>query len=95
MLSQGNKTKSAQLSAQGSLVLALCNLKPRNMRGVKSEGMLLCASDVAHENVELLRPPADSPIGERVVFLEDSSPAVEVATANQVGLYFKFSREQI
>jgi aminoacyl tRNA synthase complex-interacting multifunctional protein 1 len=38
-------------------VVVLCNLKPRNMRGIKSFGMLLCASDEAHENVEPLLPP--------------------------------------
>jgi hypothetical protein len=41
---------------QGRLVVVLCNLKARNMRGVKSFGMLLAASDEAHENVELVRP---------------------------------------
>ena len=40
---------------QGRLVVVLCNLKARNMRGVKSFGMLLCASDASHENVELVR----------------------------------------
>lgn len=39
------------------MVVVLCNLKPRNMRGIKSFGMLLCASDEAHENVEPLLPP--------------------------------------
>lgn len=38
-------------------MVVLCNLKPRNMRGIKSFGMLLCASDEAHENVEPLLPP--------------------------------------
>ena len=40
---------------QGRLVVVLCNLKARNMRGVKSFGMLLAASDASHENVELVR----------------------------------------
>ena len=42
-------------AVQGRLVVVLCNLKARNMRGVKSFGMLLAASDEAHENVELVR----------------------------------------
>lgn len=29
---------------QDRLVLLLCNLKPQKMRGVESQGMLLCAS---------------------------------------------------
>ncbi|KFK35207.1 hypothetical protein AALP_AA5G254400 [Arabis alpina] len=53
---------------QGSPVVVLANLKPRNMRGVKSCGMLLCASDSAHENVELLVPPQGSVPGDRVWF---------------------------
>eukprot|EP01024_Parvocaulis_polyphysoides_P009937 TRINITY_DN13250_c0_g1_i1.p1 TRINITY_DN13250_c0_g1~~TRINITY_DN13250_c0_g1_i1.p1 ORF type:complete len:282 (+),score=42.48 TRINITY_DN13250_c0_g1_i1:62-847(+) len=52
------------------LVIVLANLKPRNMRGIKSFGMLLCASDQAHENVDPLIPPADSTIGERIYFGE-------------------------
>lgn len=46
----------------------LCNLKPRNMRGIKSHGMLLCASNDAHDAVEPLDPPAEAPVGERVWF---------------------------
>eukprot|EP00240_Pyramimonas_obovata_P012753 CAMPEP_0118922384 /NCGR_PEP_ID=MMETSP1169-20130426/1330_1 /TAXON_ID=36882 /ORGANISM="Pyramimonas obovata, Strain CCMP722" /LENGTH=227 /DNA_ID=CAMNT_0006863243 /DNA_START=159 /DNA_END=842 /DNA_ORIENTATION=- len=53
---------------QGRPVVVLCNLKPRNMAGIKSNGMLLAASDEAHETVQLLSPPADAPIGERVKF---------------------------
>lgn len=49
-------------------VVVLCNLKPRNMRGIKSHGMLLCASNDAHDAVEPLDPPADAPVGERVWF---------------------------
>ncbi|KAI4342854.1 hypothetical protein MLD38_027422 [Melastoma candidum] len=71
---------------QGSSVIVLANLKPRNMRGVKSCGMLLAASDASHENVELLLPPDDSLPGDRVWFgdedeKEDLPP---VATPNQV-----------
>lgn len=42
---------------QGRSVVVLANLKPRNMRGIKSHGMLLCASNDAHDAVEPLRPP--------------------------------------
>ena len=41
--------------AQGRPVVVLCNLKPRNMAGIKSNGMLLAASDEAHETVQLVR----------------------------------------
>lgn len=35
----------------GRRVVVLCNLKPRALRGVKSHGMLLCASDAEHTKV--------------------------------------------
>lgn len=66
----------------GAHVIVLCNLKPRSMRGVKSHGMLLCASDKANEKVELLIPPQDAPIGERVLFEEDPAPSPD--SANQM-----------
>eukprot|EP00850_Spirogloea_muscicola_P019929 SM000202S05900 [mRNA] locus=s202:255553:257448:- [translate_table: standard] len=69
---------------QGALVLVLANLKPRNMRGVKSNGMLLCASDAAHEVVELLVPPPGATPGERVWFGNEGDTQSEAATPNQV-----------
>ncbi|KAG8369334.1 hypothetical protein BUALT_Bualt14G0000600 [Buddleja alternifolia] len=53
---------------QDKNVIVLANLKPRNMRGVKSSGMLMAASDASHENVELLVPPEGALPGERVWF---------------------------
>lgn len=49
-------------------VLVLCNLKPRAMRGVLSQGMLLCASNEDHTDVDPLLPPVDAPLGELVTF---------------------------
>ncbi|GBG60930.1 hypothetical protein CBR_g16052 [Chara braunii] len=71
---------------QGRSVVVLANLKPRNMRGVKSNGMLLAASDAAHENVELVSPPVDAVVGDRVWFgeAEDKGRQKAPATANQV-----------
>ncbi|XP_064405435.1 tyrosine--tRNA ligase, cytoplasmic-like isoform X2 [Halichondria panicea] len=45
-------------------VVVLCNLKPANMRGIKSEAMLLAAS--SDDKVELLVPPPGSKPGQRV-----------------------------
>ncbi|KAL3635112.1 hypothetical protein CASFOL_022166 [Castilleja foliolosa] len=66
-------------------VIVLANLKPRNMRGVKSFGMLMAASDAAHENVELLMPPEGAVPGERVWFgsLDEMENLPEVASPNQ------------
>ncbi len=52
----------------GRRVLVLCNLKPRAMRGVESRGMLLCASNEEHTDVDPLLPPPDAPLGELVTF---------------------------
>ncbi|XP_056172396.1 uncharacterized protein LOC115677068 [Syzygium oleosum] len=71
---------------QGRNVVVLANLKPRNMRGVKSNGMLLAASDASHENVELLLPPEGSMPGERIWFGSEDEKENQPppATPNQV-----------
>jgi methionine--tRNA ligase beta chain len=56
----------------GRRVVVLCNLKPSKMRGIVSEGMLLAASvpkqggEEGEEEVELLEPPTDAPVGELI-----------------------------
>jgi len=57
---------------ENRLVVLLCNLKPANMRGVKSEGMLLAASRTnmdGNREVTPLDPPSGSQPGTRV-FIE-------------------------
>mmetsp|Transcript_2136 Transcript_2136/g.2739 ORF Transcript_2136/g.2739 Transcript_2136/m.2739 type:complete len:294 (-) Transcript_2136:18-899(-) len=61
---------------QGRLVLAICNLKPANLVGFKSHGMVLCAANDAHDRVEFVEPPADSKIGERVFLEGDDQSAL-------------------
>ncbi|KKZ60469.1 hypothetical protein EMCG_00756 [[Emmonsia] crescens] len=57
---------------QNRKIVAVCNLKPVTMRGIKSAAMVLAASpksDDAHAGpVELVSPPADAQAGERVFF---------------------------
>lgn len=67
--------------------MVLANLKPRNMRGVKSNGMLLAASNAEHTTVQLLCPPEGAAPGERVWFgaEADQSEQAAAATPNQVG----------
>ena len=60
-------------TVQGRPVMVLCNLKARNMRGIKSDGMLLCASNDTHESVEPLMPHTDSQPGERVAYGDDET----------------------
>ncbi|CAO2838334.1 unnamed protein product [Amaranthus hypochondriacus] len=71
---------------QDKKVVVLANLKPRNMRGIKSNGMLMAASDESHENVELLVPPEDSVPGERIWFglEEDKENQPAAASPNQI-----------
>lgn len=54
------------------LVVVLCNLKPAKMKGIESQGMVLCASVAEPRQVEPLDPPVDSQIGDRV-FVEGYS----------------------
>jgi len=52
----------------GRKVLVLANLKARNLGGFKSEGMVLCASNDAHDVVKFVEVPAEAEPGERVTF---------------------------
>jgi aminoacyl tRNA synthase complex-interacting multifunctional protein 1 len=58
---------------QGRKIVAVCNLKPVTMRGVKSCAMVLAASpreegDGHKGPVELVNPPADAKAGDRIYF---------------------------
>ncbi|KAI8393803.1 uncharacterized protein BYT42DRAFT_640927 [Radiomyces spectabilis] len=55
---------------QNRWVLCLTNLKPASMRGIKSEGMVLCATAPDGSKVELLAPVDTSKVkpGDRVFF---------------------------
>ena len=50
---------------QGQMGIFLCNIKPAKLRGVLSEGMILCA--VSPEKIEILQVPEGSVVGERVI----------------------------
>ncbi|KAI9916399.1 hypothetical protein PsorP6_017816 [Peronosclerospora sorghi] len=52
---------------------------PAKVGGFKSHGMVLCASDEAHKNVEFVEPPADSKVGERVTIASESSEPLSAA----------------
>lgn len=49
---------------QNRLVVVMCNLKPAKMRGVTSEGMVMCAS--SPDKVEVMIPPSNSVPGDLV-----------------------------
>lgn len=71
------------LDLEGRLVIVVCNLKSRSLAGFPSHGMVLCASNNDHTKVEFVVPPADSVVGERVVFdgivMGDPEPDTKVA----------------
>lgn len=48
------------------IAVFMVNLKPVKMREIFSQGMIMCASN--GEKTEILLPPADAEIGDRVVF---------------------------
>ena len=56
----------------GKRVLVVCNLKPAKMVGFESAGMVLAAKAADGSKMELVAPPADAAIGERV-FIKDLS----------------------
>jgi aminoacyl tRNA synthase complex-interacting multifunctional protein 1 len=53
---------------QDRIVVVLANLKARSMRGIKSHGMLMCASDASHKKVEPLMPPEGAQVHEPLCF---------------------------
>ena len=50
------------------LVLVVYNLKKRTLVGFPSHGMVLCASNADHTAVEIVTPPPNATLGERIVF---------------------------
>jgi aminoacyl tRNA synthase complex-interacting multifunctional protein 1 len=55
---------------QDRKLIVVCNLKPRNLVGFKSHGMVLCASKTGEDGsniVEFVAPPEGSQPGDRVV----------------------------
>ena len=49
---------------QQRLAIFACNLKPAKMRGILSEGMIMCGS--SPEVVEIIEVPEGAAIGDRV-----------------------------
>jgi len=50
----------------GADIVAFANLKPANLRGIKSHAMVFCAKDKDNDLVQLMKPPAGAKPGERV-----------------------------
>mgnify|MGYP003684875455 CR=1 FL=1 len=57
-----------------SRVVLLANTKPSKLKGVESQAMLLCAFSADGAQCSLLTPPADAPLGQRIVFEGHDAP---------------------
>ncbi|EKG07625.1 hypothetical protein TCSYLVIO_001244 [Trypanosoma cruzi] len=53
---------------EGSLCLTVCNMKPKPLKGINSEGMILCASNEAE--LRLVQPPDGAKPGDRILFAD-------------------------
>ena len=62
----GLKEYYSKEDLQGKKIIYFSNLKPRKMRGIESQGMLLAASTENHEKVILITPEVDIELGSRV-----------------------------
>ncbi len=49
----------------GRKIIVLCNLEPKTLKGIESQGMLLAAGEDA-DDLALLAPSHDMPIGTRI-----------------------------
>jgi methionine--tRNA ligase beta chain len=47
----------------GKQIIVVANLKPRKLRGIESQGMLLAASDSDHTKISLISPDSEIEIG--------------------------------
>jgi len=68
----------------GKKVLVACNLKASKLRGILSEGMVLAATNDDKSQVELVTPPEDAKVGERVTFegFPGAEPAARINDKN-------------
>ena len=64
----GIKKYYSKEELKGKQIIIICNLEPRVMRGITSEGMLLAASDESHEKVILLTSKIKSSPGTKIEF---------------------------
>lgn len=68
MIASGLRAFYKQEELMGRSCVVLANLKPKKMGGFASNGMVMCASNDAHDQVVLVEPPADAPIGSLITF---------------------------
>ncbi|KAH8826789.1 tyrosine--tRNA ligase, cytoplasmic [Flagelloscypha sp. PMI_526] len=75
---------------QGRQLVVVANLKPANMRGVKSQAMVLCAThkDGKDAGIEIVSPPPNSKPGDRAFFegeeYENATPVSQLNPKKKV-----------
>ncbi len=62
----GMKPYYSKEDLKGKKIIYFQNLKPRKMKGIESQGMLLAASTKNHEKVVLISPEKDIEVGSRI-----------------------------
>jgi methionine--tRNA ligase beta chain len=62
----GIKQYYSKEDLKGKRIIYFSNLKPRNMKGIESQGMLLAAVNKNHSEVVLISPDSDIEVGSRV-----------------------------
>ncbi len=50
----------------GKKIIVLTNLKPRKLRGIESQGMLLAAGNSDHTKISLITPDQEIEVGSKV-----------------------------
>lgn len=66
----------------GAVIVAFANLKPANLRKIKSEAMVFCAKDTEQNKVEFMKPPEGAIPGERI-WLEGMKSEFENSTPDK------------
>jgi len=77
------------------LVIVLCNLKAANMRGVRSEGMVIAASNADHTQVQLVDVPAGSKVGERITVAGQTGAPDKVINLSNKDNIFKSLQDHL
>ena len=65
-LCAGIKKYYSKEDLKGKKIVVFANLKPRMLRGIESQGMLLAASDKDDEKVVLISPESDIEVGSKI-----------------------------
>ncbi|MEK6760670.1 MAG: methionine--tRNA ligase subunit beta [Nanoarchaeota archaeon] len=65
-LCAGIKKYYSKEDLKGKKIIVFANLKPRMLRGIESQGMLLAASDKDDEKVVLISPESDIEVGSKI-----------------------------